>query len=177
MASALISATTAGPKTAANEGSSHAGKSPATKLGAPVKSPAVRRSDFPFVERRWRMPLARTERRQRAGAHIPHLTQGAKHARAGRFVTHDKRGGSALALRVEDKRGDRGTVFRAREPVRETPILQRIGGGPFAGFDFFHNFNRRGDASARGHWELAIMALQSGGRYSGTRRSPTPRTR
>ena len=163
MASALISATTAGPKTAANEGSSHAGKSPATKLGAPVRSPAESRSASAFVEWGWRMPLARTKRRQRLGAHIPHLTQGAKHARAGRFVTHDKRGRSALALRVEDKRGDRGAVFRAREPMRETPILQRIGGGPFAGFDFIHNFDRRGDASAGGHWELAIMALQSGG--------------
>ncbi len=122
------------------------------------------------------MPLARTKRRQRAGAHIPHLAQGAKHARAGRFVSHQERGGSALALRVEDKRGDRGTVSRAREPVGETPILQRIGGGSFAGFDFFHDFNRRGDASARCHWELAIMAIQSGGRSEcGQRRAPTPR--
>ena len=118
------------------------------------------------------MPLARTERRQRAGAHILRLTQGAKHARAGRFVTHDKRGGSALASRVEDKRGDRATVFRAREPVRETPILQRIAGGPFAGFDFFHNFNRRGDASARGHWELAVMALQSRASKNSEREEP-----
>ena len=108
------------------------------------------------------MRLARTERRQRASAHTPQLTQGAKHARAGRFVTHDKRGGSALALRVEDKRGDRGAVFRACEPVGETPFLQRIGGRPFAGFDFFHNFDRRRDASARGHWKRAIMARQSG---------------
>lgn len=107
------------------------------------------------------MPLARAERGQRAGAHIAQLTQGAKHARAGRFVAHHKRGGSALALRVVDKRGDRGTVFCAREPVRETPILQRIGGGPFAGFDFRHDFNRRADASARGHFERAIVALQS----------------
>ena len=49
MASALISATTAGPKTAANEGSSHSGKSPATKLGAPVRSPAESRSASPSL--------------------------------------------------------------------------------------------------------------------------------
>ena len=72
--------------------------------------------------------------------------EGADHFRARRLRLHEPAGGGAAAQDVEHQRGDAGAVLRSGETMGEAPILERIGGGPAAGFEIFENFDRGGDA-------------------------------
>src|SRR5438270_7601512 len=72
------------------------------------------------------MAFARTERRNFVKPQSALQMQCAEENRAWRFVLHDPGGGRLPPQRIENDSGDRRTILRSGETMREAPIFQRV---------------------------------------------------
>ncbi len=97
------------------------------------------------------MARAGAERSDRGGVETARLAQRAEHDRARSLGAHDIGRGRALPQRVEDEARDSGAILRAREAMRDAPVLERLGRRPTALGKFVEHFNRGGDMSGGSH--------------------------
>ena len=77
--------------------------------------------------------------------------QHAEQDRARARVAHDMDAGRTPAQRVVDQARERGTVARAGEPVREPPVLERIGRRPVPRLDIGDDLDGGGEPGGGRH--------------------------
>ena len=116
---------------------------------------------FGFRELRRRVALAGEQRGDRLGVEAARLPQRAQDFGARTWLAHDPGGRAFPAQRVIDEARYRRAVARAREAVREAPILHRVGRGSATGLDVGQNFDRGGGAGGGGHGEGTFGDVQS----------------
>ena len=99
------------------------------------------------------MTFAGEERADRRRIEAARFTQRAEHLRTRIFILHHVDRRSALSERVENKIGDRGAIFRAREAVRQTPFFEDVGDGTSTRGKIAKDFDGGGDMGGGGHLE------------------------
>ena len=104
-----------------------------------------------LAQRRRRVALAGEQRRDRLEIEPARLLERADRLGARRRFAHQPGARRLAAQRVIDEAGNRRAVARAREPVRQAPILHRVGGGTAAGFDVGEDLDGGGNAGCGSH--------------------------
>ena len=73
---------------------------------------------------------------------VAYLAQGPEQDGARRRLAHNPGGRGFAAQRIENEARERGAVTRSSEPMREAPVLQRIGGRTPPRFNVAEDFDR-----------------------------------
>jgi hypothetical protein len=108
-------------------------------------------------ERCGREARAVAQRRDRVDTHGALALEHAEQHSARLVVTHDEGGRCAPSQRVVDEARDHGAVARAREAVRQAPVLQGIARGAAPRLDVGEGLDRRGETRCRCHGNRRSM--------------------
>ncbi len=102
-------------------------------------------------QRRRRKAAAIGKLRDRGDIELALEPQHAEQHRARGVLAHHERRRGLAAQRVVEQSRDRGAVAGTGEPVREPPVLERVGRRPPPRLDIGEHLDRGGEPSGRRH--------------------------
>ena len=114
-----------------------------------------------FAQRLGRVVSAIGKRRDLIWGLAPAADEGPEHQRARTCVAHGIGARSALAQSIEYEIADRGAVAGAGEAVRQTPILQRLGGRALARLDIGEDLDGRACPRRWCHYSEANSVMRA----------------